>query len=120
MRDELLNRPLRFCVYGVALAGRQLGIILLTMAYVVLIGLRFLVVVMLRLLRPFIMWPLLLAMVGGVVVAIGFAASGMWDDAMRAGRAALVSAVVFSLYSALVRRIDPEHFDYPVVTWRRH
>lgn len=119
MRHELFNRPLRFPAQGVTLAGRQLHAILRPLAFAMLLGLRVLVTVLLRLLRPFVMWPLLLAMIGGICVAFAFAASSMWHDAMRAGLVAFVAAVVLGLYSMLVQMIDPEHFNDQVIPCRR-
>ena len=109
MRGRSIDLPaLRHPCHGVAvLAGRVLRAVLAA----VLVAFWVLLVLALRLLRPFIMWPLVLACIGGMAVTAGFAASHMWVDAARAGSATLVSALALSLYSVLAQMIDPEHFD---------
>ena len=81
---------------------------------------RVLVGVILRLLRPFIMLPLLLVMVGGVGAAIVFASGHQWRDAGQAGLVAFVSALLLVIYSRAAVWIDPGHFDHRnLPSWRR-
>ncbi|NPD70352.1 hypothetical protein HN018_28200 (plasmid) [Lichenicola cladoniae] len=78
------------------------------------------VVVVLRLLRPFIMFPLLLAMIGGLGAAIVFAWGHHWLDAGRAGLVVFVCALLLAVYSRAAVWIDPEHFDdRNGPSWRR-
>ena len=88
-----------------------IGFLLRAASLIVLVACRVLLVLMLRVLRPFIMWPLTLACIGGMAVTLGFAAGRMWVDTARAGSATLTSALVLGLYSMLAQTIDPEHFD---------
>ncbi len=77
----------------------------------VLMACRVLLVLVLRVLRPFIVWPLLMGCLGGMGATACFAASQMWADAMRAGFVAMVCALLFGLYSAAAQAIDAGHFD---------
>lgn len=113
MRGRPIDLPaLRHPRQGaVALAGRVLRMVSRAVLVAVLVAFRVLMVLLLRVLRPFIMWPLMLACIGGLAVTVGFAVSHMWVDAVRAGSATLMSALALGGYSMLVRTIDPEHFD---------
>jgi drug/metabolite transporter (DMT)-like permease len=118
MRDELRKLfPLRSPRQGsAALAGGLLRAVV----FIAWVALRMMVIVPLRLLRPFIMWPLVLVMLGGMGFAFAFAASGHWHDAARAGLVAFVAAAALGLYSALVQVIDPGHFNDQVLTGHRN
>lgn len=70
MRDEPIGLPFHAAGRGVALAGLRLACCL---AMVVLTAVRLLLLVVLRLVQPFLVLPLLLAMVGGVGAAAVFA-----------------------------------------------
>ncbi len=85
--------------------------LLWVVAWTVLVALRVLLVLLLRVLRPFITWPLLMACLGGMAATVGFAVSYMWADAMRAGFMTLTCALILGLYSAGVQAIDAGHFD---------
>ena len=54
-------------------------------------------VLLVLVLRPLIVWPLLMGCLGGMGATACFAASQMWADAMRAGFVALVCALLFGL-----------------------
>lgn len=77
----------------------------------VLIACRVLLVLLLRVLRPFITVPLLMGCLGGMGATVGFTVSHMWADAMRAGFVTMVCALMFGLYSAGAQAIDAGHFD---------
>lgn len=77
----------------------------------VLVACRVLLVLLLRVLRPFITWPLLIGCLGGMGATVGFAASHMWADAMRAGFVTMACALMLGLYSAAAQAIDADHFD---------
>lgn len=113
MGDGLFNLPTyRNPARGFpALAGRVLAFLAWLIVFVALSALRFVVVVCLRLLRPFILFGMLLAIVGGIGTAIVFAYGYHWQDAMRAAFVVLFSSIVFILYSFLVTKIDPKHFE---------
>lgn len=85
---------------------------------VLLAVLRVIAVLFLRILRPVIMWPLLLGTVGCAVATLAFAAGGNWHDAARMAGAAFAVTVLLIGYSALAQRIDPEHFA-PAISVRR-
>lgn len=119
MGDRLFNLP-RFYTparAALALAGRVLAFLAWVVAFVALTALRVVVVVFLRLLRPFILTGLVLAIVGGVGMTIGFACWHHWQDAMQAALVVFVAATTFVLYSALAMKIDPQHFDNTSPTW---
>ncbi len=88
---------------------------LLTLLWIVagavLVAFQVLLVLLLRVLRPFITWPLLMGCVGGMAATLGFAVTHMWADAMRAGFVTLTCALILGLYSAAVQAIDAGHFD---------
>ncbi len=102
-----------------ALAGRVLLTLLWVAAGAVLVALRVLLVLLLRVLRPFIIWPLLMACLGGMAATVGFAVSHMWADAMRAGFVTLTCALILGLYSAGMQAIDAGHFDQVASRLRR-
>lgn len=113
VRSRPIDLPaLRYPHQGVAaLVGRVLRMVSAAVLVAVLAAFRMLTVLLLQVLRPFIVWPLMLACVGGMAATVGFAASRSWVDAARAGSATLTSALVLGLYSRLAQTIDPEHFD---------
>ncbi len=75
MGDRLLNLPaFRIPASGIlALAGRVLAFLAWLVLLAVLTVLRLMVVVFLRLLRPFVLTGLFLAIIGGVGMTIAFA-----------------------------------------------
>ena len=99
--------------------GHLLRVALLIVLGAVLVACRVLLVLVLRVLRPFITWPLLLGCLGGMGATAGFAASQMWADAMRAGFVTMVCALMFGLYSAAAQAIDAGHFDQVPGRYRR-
>ena len=113
MRGDPIGLPaLRYPRQGaIAFAGRVLRAVLLALARAMLIAFRVLLVVLLRVLRPFITWPLVLGCVGGMVATLIFAASHLWVDAARAGVATFACALTLGMYSMLAQTIDPEHFN---------
>lgn len=72
---------------------------------------RVLLVLLLRVLQPFITWPLLAGCLGGMGATAGFAVTQMWGDALQAGFVTLTCALIFGLYTAAVQAIVPEAFD---------
>lgn len=84
------------------------------LAIALLAVLRVIAVLFLRILRPVIMWPLMVGTLGCAVATLAFAAGGNWPDAARMAGATLAVTVLLIGYSALVQRIDPEHFAPPV------
>lgn len=91
--------------------GYLLRAALLIVLGAVLVACRVLLVLLLRVLRPFIVLPLLMGCLGGMGATAWFAASHMWADAMRAGFVTMVCALMFGLYSAAAQAIDAGHFD---------
>lgn len=92
---------------GLALVGQRLAY---DLALVLITAVRVMAVVVLRLLRPFVMFPLLLVMIGGLSTAFVFAWRHNWRDAGEAGLIAFVCAVLLTVYSITALRLDPEHF----------
>ncbi len=119
MRDKLFDWTPGFAAQIIGAVAWCIRAALFAVAVAVVGAFYVLTVLFLRLLRPFIMWPLTLGMIGGVLVGIYFASNGMWHDAMRAGFVAVITAMIFAVYAVLVQMIDPEHFDDPVVIVRR-
>ena len=107
MRDNPYGRPLSFPRQGFTLAGS-----------VLLFGLRVLLLIALRMVRPFVMLPLLIAAVGGMCVTLGFGYAGHWHDAARAAAATLTAAIILGLYSRLADWLDPGHFGRHARDWR--
>ena len=123
MGDRLLNLPAFHSPASgaVALAGRVLAFLAWLVLLVILTALRLVVVVFLRLLRPFVLTGLFLAIIGGVGMTMGFALWHHWQDAMQATLVVLVSSAAFVLYSCLAMKIDPQHFEpTPPAWWRRY
>lgn len=119
MGDGLFNLP-DFHIPArdaLALAGRVLAFLAWVVALVALTALRVVVVVFLRLLRPFILTGLFLAIVGGVGMATGFAYWHHWQDAMQAALVVFVCATVFMLYSCIAMKIDPQRFENTSPAW---
>lgn len=80
-----------------------------------------LLVVILRLLRPILLMPLLLVMIGAVGTACVFAWSYQWGNAAEAVAVGMVSAALLVIYSLAVTRIDPDHFEQrPIPSWKRY
>jgi len=124
MGDRLLNLlpAFRIPASGIlALAGRVLAFLAWLVLFAVLTVLRLMVVVFLRLLRPFVLTGLFLAIIGGVGMTIAFALWHHWQDAMQAALVLLVSSAAFVLYSCLAIKIDPQHFEpTPPAWWWRY
>ena len=91
--------------------GVLLWIVVVIPAAAVLMALWVMLGLVLRVLRPFIVWPLVMGSLGGVGATAYFAANHLWSDALRAGSAGLVCALLLGLYSLLAQTIDPTHFD---------
>lgn len=88
---------------------------------VVLTALWLVAVVFLRLLRPFILTGLFLAIIGGIGMTIGFGYWHHWHDAMQAALVLIISSAAFVLYSCLAVKIDPQHFEpKPPAWWWRY
>jgi hypothetical protein len=122
MGDRLLNlSAFRVPASGIlALAGRFLAFLAWLMLLVALAALR-LVVVFLRLLRPFILAGLFLAIIGGIGMTIGFGYWHHWQDAMQAAFVTLVSSMAFVLYSCLAIKVESHNFDpTPPAWWWRY
>ncbi len=119
MGDRLFSLPaFRIPASGIlALAGRFLAFLAWLMLLVALAALRLVVVVFLRLLRPFILAGLFLAIVGGIGMTIGFGYWHHWQDAMQAAFVTFVSSVAFVMYSCLAIKVDPQHFDPKPPSW---
>ena len=116
MRDQPFGLPFHAAGQGIALAGLRLACCL---AMVVLAAVR--LVVVMRLVQPFLVLPLLLAMVGGIGAAAVFASGNHWLDAAKAGTVAVGCAVLLMGYSLAAVWLDPEHFaQRPVPSWRRY
>lgn len=75
-------------------------------------------VLVLRLTKPFVLYPLILAMIGGIGVAITFGLQHKWTDAAEAFGLGMLAWVVTTAYAALARRLDPTFFDRsPLPPW---
>lgn len=106
-------------------ASRALASAVLRLAYelavLLLTTMRALLVAVLRLLRPFLMLPLLLAMVAGTGIAVAYACESRWLDTTRALMAAIGCAALLAVYTRAAVWLDPEHFArWPVLSWRRY
>ena len=119
MSDRLLSLPaFRVPASGIlALAGRCLAFLTWLTLLVILTALRLVVVLFLRLLRPFILVGLFLTIIGGVGVTIAFSHGHHWQDAMQSAFVTAFAASVFVLYSCLAVKLDPQHFDNRVPSW---
>ena len=72
----------------------------------------------LRLTKPFVLYPLILAMIGGVGVAITFGLQHKWTDAAEAFGLGLAAWIVTTAYAAFARRLDSTFFDRsPLPPW---
>lgn len=75
-------------------------------------------VLILRLTKPFVLYPLILAMIGGIGAAITFGLQHKWTDAGEAFGLEMLAWVVTTAYAALARRLDPTFFDRsPLPPW---
>ena len=119
MSDELFNLPrLHIPARSIlALAGRILAFLARVVAFVAMTALRVIVVVFMRLLRPFILTGLFLAITGGVGMTIGFACWHHCQDVMQAALVVFVSATFFVVYSVVAIKVDPQHFESTQPTW---
>ena len=119
MSDRLLNLPiLRIPARGVlALAGRFLAFLAWLVLVVLLAALRLVMAVFLRLLRPFILTGLFLTIIGGIGTTAVFGFWHHWQDAMQSAFVTALSAAVFVLYSWVVTKIDPQHFEQRMPAW---
>lgn len=119
MSDRLLNLPAaRNPARGVlALAGRLLAFLAWLGLVVLLAALRLVMVVFLRLLRPFILTGLFLTIIGGIGTTTVFGFWHHWQDAMQSALVTGFSATVFTLYSYLTLKIDPQHFEHRMPAW---
>lgn len=119
MNNRLLNHPaLRVPASGiVAVAGLCLAYPARLLVLVVSMALWLVAVLILRLLRPFVVTLLLLAIVGGIGAGLVFAYSHHWQDAMQATLITILCAVVFIAYCTLLSVVDEDHFKSNVPTW---
>ena len=75
-------------------------------------------ILLMRLTKPFILYPLILAMIGGIGVAITFGLQHKWTDAAEAFGLGLAAWIVTTAYAAFARRLDPTFFDRsPLPPW---
>lgn len=117
MRGEPAPSSIRDPGRDFTLAGARVA---LALAAVLGAAVRVLLGVTLRLLRPFIMFPLLLVMIGGLGAAIVFASGHDLGDAGRAGLVAFVCALLLAIYSRAAMWSDPGHVDdHDVPSWGR-
>lgn len=78
----------------------------------------FCLIMFLRITKPLILYPLVLAMIGGVGATIAFGLNHHWTDAAEAFSVGLAAWVVTTAYAALARRLDPTFFDVsPLPPW---
>jgi hypothetical protein len=66
------------------------------------------VVVVLIVARPFIVYPLTFATLGGAVAGAWFAYTGAWSDAAQAALVAVIAGGLLAAYVAFAERIDPD------------
>jgi hypothetical protein len=93
------------------LAGRLLAFPARMLALVVLTALRLIAVLILRLLRPFIVTLLFLAIVGGIGAGLVFAYSHHGQDAMQAVLVTFLCSIALVLYYNLYVAIDTQNFE---------
>jgi hypothetical protein len=67
-------------------------------------------VLVLRIGRPFILWPLTGGMYGAAGAGVVFACSGAWFDALQAALAALIAGALVAAYAALAEHLDADFF----------
>jgi uncharacterized membrane-anchored protein len=70
-------------------------------------------VAFLHLTRGFVLYPLFLALIGGLGVAAAFGLQGQWNDAASALLVAAIAGVSLALWGAFALRLDPRFFDKP-------
>ena len=101
-----VHRPAKLAGW---LAAFLIGVAIFVPLYVLWIA----AVVLLRVTKPFIYYPLALGTVGGVIFGGYFAFVRAWSDAGEAILVALVGGAVLAAYSALAERLDPEFLRPP-------
>lgn len=75
-------------------------------------------VLVLRLTKPLVLYLLILAMIGGIGVAITFGLQHKWTDALEAFGLGAGAWLVTTAYAAFARRLDPTFFDRsPLPPW---
>ena len=98
--------------------GRRFRSVLPSLAFVLVLSLRVLLLIALRLVRPVIMVPLILAVIGGMCSTLGFLVACWWHDAARAATATLVAAAALGFFAKFADLADPGHFERRGSTWR--
>ena len=91
-------------------AVRALGTAVQGAIRAVLGALLLFIVVVLRLTKPIVYYPLALATVGAVGVSVVFAVAGRWNDVLQAAVAAVVAIIVLGMYTAAAEWVDPGFF----------
>lgn len=91
------------------------------LAGLLLTALRLVLAIVLRVVRPFIVLPLLLVIVGGIGAGLVFGYGHHWQDAARAVFVSVGSAVLLMAYSVAATWVDPGHFvQPPIPAWKRY
>jgi hypothetical protein len=80
----------------------------------VLLALRIAIAAVLAVVTPIVMPILALLSGGGLLVAIGFACVGHWNDAAKALWACFICGVSFAGVACLVQLVNPLAFSLPV------
>ncbi len=88
-------------------------------ALVVLLALLVAIAAMLAVITPIVIPILALLSGGGLLVAIGFACAGHWQDATKALWACLACSFTFSLFVGLVQVVNPWATGFPVTVMDR-
>ena len=103
--------------FGQSVERAVLGLVVAVVRAIATVVLTFLIMAP-RLTKPLILYPLILAMMGGVGAAIAFGLNRHWTDAAEAFSIGLLAWVITTAYSALARRLDPTFFDEsPLPPW---
>jgi hypothetical protein len=80
----------------------------------VLLALRIALAAVLAVITPIVMPILALLSGGGLLVAIGFACVGHWQDAAKGLWACFICSVTFAVVACLVQLVNPLAFSLPV------
>ena len=103
MDIDARNRLVRSIVNPIAfVVGKLVVAVLSTMLLFI--------VVVLRLTKPIVYYPLSIATVGSVGVTIVFAVTDRWHFAYQAALTAVVAGIVLGIYTAAAEWIDPRFF----------
>jgi hypothetical protein len=85
----------------------------------VLLALRIALAAVLTVITPIVMPILALLSGGGLLVAIGFACFGHWQDAGKGLWACLICSVAFGAIAGLTQLVNPLAFSTPVMSTGR-